>query len=80
MGILDNLTEPPVFIPSCKVRTVMQTLDADDTKILLAALDNPKWNDNQLVKALAEKEIFIDNKAMKLHRTTKCSCRLITNA
>ena len=80
MGLLDNLTEPPKYIPACKVRTTLTQLDKSDADIFQKALDNTAWTNHTLSNTLAAKEIFIDDKILKRHRTGQCSCKLVKNA
>jgi hypothetical protein len=80
MGILDNLNEPPKYIPACKVRTTLSQLDKADKEILEKALANTAWTNHTLSNALAAKEIFIDDKILKRHRTSQCSCKSVNNA
>jgi len=80
MGILDNLNEPPKYIPTCKVRTILEQLDKTDAEILKKALANTAWTNHTLSNALAKKDIFLDDKILKRHRTNGCSCKLVNNA
>jgi hypothetical protein len=80
MGLLDNLSEPAFQIPKCKVRTILAELQATDREALQKALDNPKWANSPLSKALAEKGIYVGDKSLKAHRHNECGCRFINNA
>jgi hypothetical protein len=74
MGLLDGF-EPIVPILSCKTRTVLESLDKDDRKILEAALaDREKWSNYGLSKALAERNIIIKGDTLGIHRRGECSC------
>jgi hypothetical protein len=74
MGILDGL-EPVKMSRSCKTRTVLESLDEKDRKILQAALDDrQKWSNYGLAKALSERGILIKGDTLGIHRRGDCSC------
>lgn len=74
MGILSDL-ELPSKRPNCKVRTVLNSLEPDDEKVLLTALANPLWKASTLSDALFKKGIVLDGKLITRHRKQLCSCR-----
>lgn len=80
MGLLDDLIEPPKFIPPCKVRTTLEQLEKSDADILRQALANKAWLNHTLSNALRDKQIYIDDKVLQRHRTNLCSCKLVDNA
>jgi len=77
MGLLDDLTIPVPEVRPCKVRTIASELDPNDAKILLEAIDNPRWKIEPLRDALKAKNIEISSGTLKTHRTKACSCSKI---
>ena len=74
MGMLDGL-EPPKFVTSCKVRTIMETMDKADKAIVLAALaDEEKWKATTLAEALTARGVRITKDPIQKHRSGQCSC------
>lgn len=74
MGLLDGITPPPV-VRSCKTRTILESLDKDDRKILEAALlDFDTWNNGTLSRALSERGVDIKGDTLAIHRRGQCSC------
>ena len=74
MGLLDNLAMPEKK-PSCKVRTILETLDDGDKKILTEALNNTAWKAFTLSDALFKQGIVLDGKLITRHRKGLCSCK-----
>jgi DNA-binding HxlR family transcriptional regulator len=66
--------EPQVKKQSCKVRTVLESLDAKDKEILIQALENTQWSANALAKELTSRGIQISEKPVMAHKTKGCSC------
>jgi len=73
MGLLNDLKPVEYRVP-CKVRSLFDGLDADDKKILVAALNNPEWTAFGLSKALQERGLEISDRRITHHRQGKCSC------
>lgn len=74
MGILDNLESQRVIRP-CRVRTVMNGLEADDVAKLKAVLaDVNNWPAHTLYKSLNTLGISMSADAISRHRTGVCSC------
>ena len=74
MGLLDGF-EPIIAMRSCKTRSVLESLDKEDRKILEEALaDRKKWSTYGLSKALAERGIIIKGDTLGIHRRGECSC------
>ncbi len=74
MGLLDDLA-PHKQVRPCRVRTVLGQLEESDKKILQTALvDDVKWPDHTLYKALKRLNISISADAINRHRTKVCSC------
>jgi hypothetical protein len=75
--MLEDL-KPPVHVPKCKVRTIYETLEADDIKRLQQFInDDVTWNAFALSRALATKAIDLDSKVITKHRRGECSCSRI---
>lgn len=74
MSLLDGLT-PAVKKHPCKVRTILDGLDAEDVKILVDALWNEAlWPARTLQIALREREIIVSDISIGRHRKGQCSC------
>ena len=73
MSLLSDLTPPARRWP-CAVRTMIETLEPADAKILAEAVMNPEWKYLTLESALALKGIVLSQGSIKRHRTGLCSC------
>lgn len=74
MGLLDGL-EPLRPVHSCKTRSILESLDKDDRKILEAALaDTVNWTNGGLSRALAQRGVDIKADTLGFHRRGSCSC------
>lgn len=73
MGSLDGLTQPPA-VRICRVRQVLEEMDASDRKILEEAIASDKWSAHGLSNALRERGVRIDDSPIKRHRRGICSC------
>ena len=73
MGILDNLVLQ-ARVATCKVRTIASTLDEDDRKKFLDAVENDEWPVNTLAKSLSALGISISGVPISSHRAKGCSC------
>ena len=71
--MLEGLT-PQVRKSSCKVRTILESLDAKDQAILVAALANEDWTSNALARELTSRGLTISDKPIMVHRRKECSC------
>ena len=71
--MLEGLT-PQVKKSSCKVRTILESLDAKDQAILVAALANEDWTANALARELTNRGIPISEKPVMTHKRKGCSC------
>ena len=58
----------------CKVRTVLETLDAKDQVILVNAVSNESWKAPALARELTARGIAISEKPILAHRRKECSC------
>lgn len=75
--LLQGLT-PKKSIPNCRVRTVLQELEPEDSNILKDAVNNAiDWSVNGLETALSERGVKLSGKSITLHRTGRCSCSQI---
>ena len=66
--------EPQKKKPSCKVRSVLESLDAKDREILMKALDNTDWSPGALARELTNRGISISEKPVTSHKKKGCSC------
>ena len=66
--------EPQVKKPSCKVRTVLESLESKDQLILVSALANEQWTSTALARELRARGIAISEKPVMHHRRKECSC------
>jgi hypothetical protein len=74
MGLLDGL-QPPNKLPSCRVRTILEKLDAKDAAIFDTAIKSPEiWPSRTLSKELAKRNIIISDNVISFHRKNGCSC------
>lgn len=71
--MLENL-QPIAKLPSCKVRTITQSLEAKDRKILETALTDNKWTPHSLSVALEQRGIALADKIIRKHQLQRCSC------
>ena len=72
--MLENL-KPPSKVKSCKVRTLLESLEPADREILEAALnDYQRWQVRSLANSLRELGIMISDKPIANHRSKECSC------
>jgi hypothetical protein len=69
--------EPPKKLPSCKVRTVLESLEPKDQEILKKALANPDWPHSTLTHELNNRGIGISEQPVRTHRIGRCSCSKI---
>jgi len=66
--------EPQVKKQSCKVRTILESLDAKDKEILIQALADNQWTANALARELTNRGIPISEKPVMTHKRKGCSC------
>jgi hypothetical protein len=66
--------EPQVKRPSCKMRTILESLEAKDKEILIQALDDPKWTAASLSRELTKRGMAISEKPVMYHMRKGCSC------
>lgn len=72
--MLEDLV-PPVFLPSCKVRSVLEQLEKSDAEILKNLIDSQNlWKPYALERALSTKGIDLGSKSISRHRKGECSC------
>lgn len=72
--MLDGL-QPPKRVFSCRVRSVLETLEAKDKKILETALASVDlWPARTLSNELKKRGLVLSDSAISTHRKTACSC------
>lgn len=72
--MLENLKPQPQK-RSCKVRTLLESLEPADQEILEAALkDYQKWQVRTLANSLKELGFNISDRPIANHRAKECSC------
>ena len=71
--MLENL-EPTIKPRSCKVRTVMESLDTKDRDTLQKALTDSRWTAHALSVALEQRGLALAGKLIGKHRKRKCTC------
>ncbi len=71
--MLEGLT-PQVRKSSCKVRTILETLDTKDQAILVAAIANEQFTSTALARQLTARGVPISEKPIVAHRRKACSC------
>lgn len=71
--MLEGLTPKKQPRP-CKVRTILEGLEAKDKKILEEALFNNEWSVTGLSNALSSRGILISDTPIASHRAGRCSC------
>jgi hypothetical protein len=73
--MLEGLQPPKKNRGSCKVGTIVKTLEDKDKKILLEAVANAQlWPIKTLVKALSERGLEISDSPLYNHRAKTCAC------
>jgi hypothetical protein len=75
--MLEDLVKP-TRVHNCRVRSILETLDAKDAAILLDAVMNHDWPYSTLENALRDKGISLSQGAIRKHRTKACSCLKIS--
>jgi DNA-binding HxlR family transcriptional regulator len=66
--------EPQVKKPNCKMRTILESLEAKDREILIQALNDPKWTASSLSRELTKRGMAISEKPVMYHMRKGCSC------
>jgi hypothetical protein len=59
---------------SCKMRTILESLNETDHKILAEALESPLWNNSALTTALNERGLKVSRYSVDSHTRKQCSC------
>lgn len=70
--MLEGLKQPDKTYP-CAVRTMLETLNKDDAKILSDAI-NSDWSAKGLAGALRVREVILSDNSITRHRKGICSC------
>jgi hypothetical protein len=71
--MLEGLT-PPNRLPACKVRTILESLDAKDQEILKEAIASSDWPTVTLAESLTKRGLIISESPLRKHRVKRCSC------
>lgn len=71
--MLENLTPSSRQYP-CKVKTILNNLNAADKKTLVDALESPLWNNSALTTALNERGLKVSRYSIDAHTGKRCSC------
>jgi hypothetical protein len=71
--MLENL-EPNLKARTCKVRTILESLETKDRDTLSKALSDPRWTANGLSVALEQRGIALAGKLITKHQKRKCTC------
>lgn len=66
--------QPPKKTPSCKVRSLLESLEAKDKEILQNALTDENWPHSTLTLELNKRGIIISEQPVRKHRLGLCSC------
>ena len=66
--------EPQVKKLGCKVRSILEALDAKDKEILIQALASSQWSTSALSKELTKRGMPISEKPIAAHKRKGCSC------
>jgi hypothetical protein len=66
--------EPTARKSSCKVRTILESLDSKDQSILVDALANEDWTAASLARELTARGIAVSEKPIMNHKRKRCSC------
>jgi hypothetical protein len=67
--------QPPKRVFNCRVRSVLETLDAKDKKIFEVAIQSfDLWPARTLSNALKQRGVVVSDAAISNHRKRTCSC------
>ncbi len=77
--MLENL-QPPTRSYSCRVRSVIDSLEGKDREILIDALaDTETWGALPLATALQNRGVDLKQEVIRRHRMNVCSCSRTSN-
>ena len=72
---------PPGHVTPCMIRTVLESLDSNDQKILREALaDREAWGHKTLAKALIQRGLPLGEHMIRRRRSEPCAgcvCRVV---
>jgi hypothetical protein len=71
--MLENMNPTNRLYP-CKIRSILDSLNEKDKKVLLDALDSPLWNSSALTTALNERGLKVSRYSVNSHTRKQCSC------
>ena len=74
MGLLDEIQQLNDQVKSCIVGNLLESLDADDRKELLEAINDPNIQSSKIVVALKRRGYKLSDKSMWKHRRKECAC------
>ena len=74
MGLLDEIQQLNEPTKCCIVGNLIDALDDDDRKELLAAIDDPNIQSSKIVIALKRRGYKMSDKSMWKHRRKECAC------
>ena len=74
MGLLDETQQLNEPTKCCIVGNLIDALDDDDRKELLAAIDDPNIQSSKIVIALKRRGYKMSDKSMWKHRRKECAC------
>lgn len=67
--------QPTVKRGTCRIRSLYETLEPNDSKLLRQYVDDEEtWTSWGLAAGLSQRGIRIDHKTIKRHRDKICSC------
>jgi hypothetical protein len=69
--------EPPLKETLCSLGKSMKGLSKEDLKLLLAALNDPRWTHKDLTLAVSGRGFKTNEKALRAHRKGECLCSRI---
>ena len=74
MGLLDEIQQLNEHDKKCIVGNLIESLDADDRKELLIAINDPNIQSSKIVVALNRRGHKMSDKSMWKHRRKECNC------
>ena len=71
--MLEGLT-PPIKESLCVIMLRAAELEPGDLKILLDSLEDKRWSNNALARALTQREFVTSESSLRKHRNKTCAC------
>lgn len=73
--MLEGMTPSSDLRMNCKIRTILERLDASDAELLRGYLaDEGTWSSHQLSNALKKRDVLVSTNVIIRHRKGNCSC------